>query len=181
MILESDSRDRGEIVRDLESSDEEVRRLAVERLFTLPSSEAIPYLVDCLGDTGWRVRKAAVARLIYASDSPEVVDALLDCLADGDNSGRRNSAVEALIGMGPLVLPRVLRDLETEVMGHLEKSHALVERLYELDRQERYGSQTESTQHKEFTSERMTDAAAMLRDLWWTAWATSIEPESTAP
>jgi HEAT repeat protein len=58
-----DSRDRESILEDLESMDEEVRRLAVDRLTLLPSEEAIPALVERLGDSSWRVRKAAIDRL----------------------------------------------------------------------------------------------------------------------
>ena len=85
------------IVRDLGNDDEEIRRLAVERLLTLPASEAIPFLIEGLGDPSWRVRKAAVERLNSCAESEQVVRALVVALSDGDNPGRRNAAVEALI------------------------------------------------------------------------------------
>ena len=66
-----DSRDRESIVKDLESTDEEIRRLAVERLTLLPSAEAIPILVEMLGDSSWRVRKAAVDRLAESAECSE--------------------------------------------------------------------------------------------------------------
>ena len=59
-----DGRERDGIRIDLQSSDEEIRRLAVERLVALPPDEALPQIVDCLGDPSWRVRKAAVERLM---------------------------------------------------------------------------------------------------------------------
>ena len=76
--------------------------------------------------------------------------------------------------------PRVLRDLQTEVLQHLEKSHSLVERLYQLDRQERFSPATAGPEHRQFALERLVDGAAMLRDLWWTAWVTSGEPAPAA-
>ena len=77
--------------------------------------------------------------------------------------------------------PRVVRDLQAGVLEHLQKSHALVERLYQLDRQERFGRSTTGSGHKEFTIERLADGATMLRNLWWTAWVTSGEQPPGKP
>jgi HEAT repeat protein len=90
---------------DLRSSDEEVRRLAVERLSLLPTADAVPPLVDSLGDPSWRVRKAAVERLIALEDVAGPVRALVPALADGENPGRRNAALEALTRFGPAAVP----------------------------------------------------------------------------
>ena len=48
-------RERQSIELDLESSDEEIRRLAVERLAGLPAADALPGLLACLGggESGW--------------------------------------------------------------------------------------------------------------------------------
>jgi HEAT repeat protein len=100
MTFEFDYRDRESVLRDLVGEDEEVRRLAVERVAVLPVDEAIPCLVERIGDTSWRVRKAAVERLVAYSETPQVVDALIVALGDGENTGRRNSAVEALVEIG---------------------------------------------------------------------------------
>ncbi|MGH0034343.1 MAG: HEAT repeat domain-containing protein [Myxococcota bacterium] len=100
MSFELSEREREDILRDLQSPDDEVRRLAVERVGALPSEEALPRLVECLGDLDWRVRKSAVERLVAAPDSGMVLDALIEALADGENPGRRNSAVEALVDIG---------------------------------------------------------------------------------
>jgi HEAT repeat protein len=108
MSVRSDDRERQSIVQDLASSDEEIRRLAVERVSTLPLAEALPLLVDRLGDESWRVRKSTVERLVSSSDAEGVVEALVAALADGENPGRRNSAVEALVECGPRGVPRLL-------------------------------------------------------------------------
>jgi HEAT repeat protein len=100
MTFEFDDRDRESVLRDLVGDDEEVRRLAVERVSVLPVDEAIPRLVERIGDTSWRVRKAAVERLVACSETTAVVDALIVALGDGENTGRRNSAVEALVDCG---------------------------------------------------------------------------------
>lgn len=114
MSPEFDDRERDQILRDLQSPDEEVRRLAVEQLGSLPTAEALPRLVECLGDSDWRVRKTAVERLVAAPDSGGVLDALIQALADGENPGRRNSAVEALVEIGEAAVPSLVETLSSD-------------------------------------------------------------------
>jgi HEAT repeat protein len=102
------------IVEDLVDGDEEIRRLAVERLSSLPARDAIPRLVESLGDISWRVRKAAVERLVGSMEPASVADALVLALADGENPGRRNSAVEGLLACGSWVVPRLIEALATD-------------------------------------------------------------------
>jgi hypothetical protein len=66
--------------------------------------------------------------------------------------------------------PRRIGDVRMEVMSYLLRSHALLERLYELDQQEAFGPATRSPAHKEFAVERLVASAHMLRDLWYSAW-----------
>lgn len=108
------SRERTSILEDLGSADEEIRRLGVERLLTLALAEAIPKLVECLGDSSWRVRKAAVERLVACPEVDRVALALIGALADGENPGRRNSAVEALMAQGRAVTLLLLDALATD-------------------------------------------------------------------
>lgn len=95
-----DHRERHSIDLDLENADEEIRRLAVERLAALSLADALPRLVNSLGDSSWRVRKAAVERLGAAPQGGGVDESLVSALSDGENPGRRNSAVEALVRRG---------------------------------------------------------------------------------
>jgi len=95
-----DPRDRASILQDLASADEEVRRLAVERAPLLPGAEALPIVAGRLGDESWRVRKSAVECLVHAPEDWPVADHLVAALGDGDNPGRRNAAVEALVRIG---------------------------------------------------------------------------------
>jgi HEAT repeat protein len=108
MDVTFDDRDRESVVRDLASSDEDVRRLAVERVGLLRLDDALPLLVERLGDSSWRVRKVAVERLVACPDSEKIAGALVAALGDGDNPGRRNAAVEALIHCGTRVVPGLL-------------------------------------------------------------------------
>ncbi len=100
MRPQTDARERESVLCDLASPDEEVRRLAVERAFVLPPEQAIPCLVDRLGDPIWRVRKVAVQRLAAGPAPGQAARALVAALADGENPGRRNAAVEALVACG---------------------------------------------------------------------------------
>jgi HEAT repeat protein len=114
MTFEFDDRDRASVLRDLVGEDEEVRRLAVERVAALPVDEAIPHLVERIGDDSWRVRKAAVERLVACSERTRVVDALIMALGDGENTGRRNSAVEALVDCGSRAVPQLVAAMESQ-------------------------------------------------------------------
>lgn len=104
---------RQDILVGLESADEELRRLAVERLLLLPIEEATAQLQRCLGDPGWRVRKAAIERVVAGRDEARVQTMLVESLADGENPGRRNAAFEALVQCGARVTPRLLDELDS--------------------------------------------------------------------
>ena len=110
MSLEFDQRDRESITRDLRDRDEEVRRLAVERVDALPVEDAIRYLIECLGDSSWRVRKTSIERLVSRSETADVANALVDALGDGENTGRRNAAVDALIHFREKAVPALLAE-----------------------------------------------------------------------
>jgi HEAT repeat protein len=103
-----DERDRASVVGDLSSPDDEVRRLAVERVEALPIETALTLLVERLGDASWRVRKSAVERLVARPETGLVAEALVRALADGENPGRRNGAVEALVRCGARVVPALV-------------------------------------------------------------------------
>ncbi|MCR9097385.1 MAG: HEAT repeat domain-containing protein [bacterium] len=106
--------ERAAILEGLESADEEVRRLSVEQLLLLPADEAAARLCESLGDPGWRVRKAAVARLVRRRHDPKVQAMLVASLADGDNPGRRNAAFEALVACGSGVTPRLVGEMTSD-------------------------------------------------------------------
>jgi HEAT repeat protein len=106
--------EREVVLHDLGHPDEEIRRLAVERVIGLPAAEALSHLVDKLGDESWRVRKAAVERLVGLGDGHPVEEALIAALADGENSGRRNSAFEALTVLGARTVPRLVEALASD-------------------------------------------------------------------
>ena len=100
--------ERAALLDGLASASEEVRRLAVEQLLLLPTTEAVPLLIDRLGDATWRVRKAAIDRLVACRDDSLVLPGLMSALADGENPGRRNAAFEAFVAMGVRATPALL-------------------------------------------------------------------------
>ena len=114
MNLHFDDRDRESVSRDLGSADDEVRRLAVERVEALPRDQVVPRLVECLGDTSWRVRKAAVSRLVAWPDDALTASLLIQALYDGENPGRRNAAVEALVQAGRVAVPHLIDAADTD-------------------------------------------------------------------
>ncbi len=114
MTLEYGDRDRASVLADLTGEDEEVRRLAVERVAVLPIEEAIPHLVERIGDTSWRVRKSAVERLVACPDRESAVGALIAALGDGENTGRRNSGVEALVECGGAAVSQLLTAMTSD-------------------------------------------------------------------
>lgn len=103
-----DPREREGIELGLASADDELRRLAVEQIGALPPGEALPLLLRSLGDESWRVRKAAVERLVAAPEAWRAAQSLIDALADGSNAGRRNAAVETLVRFGKRAVPTLL-------------------------------------------------------------------------
>lgn len=105
--------ERRDVLDGLSSPDDEVRRLAVERILLLPEEQSIEQLEHLLGDRSWRVRKSAVARLVSRRDSPAVQAMLVAALADGEDPGRRNAAFEAIVACGASLTPRLVTGLRT--------------------------------------------------------------------
>lgn len=75
---------------------------------------------------------------------------------------------------------RILAKPREELIAYLQTSRSHLEELYELEKKESFGEQTKSPEHKKFVAARLAAGAQMLRDFWWTAWATS-EVKTTVP
>ena len=93
----------------LDSADEETRRLAAAALIGQDFSKVKDLALRALGDESWRVRKEAVAVLLAASPDAELVEQVCQLLRSHDNAGLRNSAVEVLERLGGRYLDIVLR------------------------------------------------------------------------
>lgn len=73
---------------------------------------------------------------------------------------------------------RVLSDPRRDILAFLKQSHGYVEEFYTIDKREPYNELTTAPQNKQFAVSRLVFGAEMLRDLWWTAWVTSVDPRT---
>lgn len=91
------------------AGDEEVRRAAVAQLAVEPDAAeagaALAFFVEAMGDDSWRVRKEAAGRAATWPERGRAAEAMVAALAEPENVGRRNAAVEALVRMGSFALP----------------------------------------------------------------------------
>ena len=58
-------------------------------------------------------------------------------------------------------------------VAHIKASHRHVEAVFVFDKANRFGDGQESTEAKQFTSERLAHASEALRDFWYAAWVKS--------
>ncbi len=99
----------------LEDAEPEVRRRAAQEIPTLPAPESCELLLSALGDEDWRVRKEAASVATRVEPRTAVVFAVARALAEHDNIGLRNAAVEALIMIGPDAVPGAI-----DALGRLD-------------------------------------------------------------
>ncbi|MBX3199578.1 MAG: HEAT repeat domain-containing protein, partial [Labilithrix sp.] len=99
----------------LEDPEPEVRRRAAQEIPSLPAPESCDLLLIALGDDDWRVRKEAAAVATRVEPRTAVVFAVARALAEHDNIGLRNAAVEALILIGPDAVPGAI-----DALGRLD-------------------------------------------------------------
>jgi hypothetical protein len=69
---------------------------------------------------------------------------------------------------------RVLPDLRAAIIQYLMDSNAQIEPLYRLDKAHPFDANTTAPENKAFTTDRLATGAKMLRDIWYTAWVTSV-------
>jgi len=63
-----------------------------------------------------------------------------------------------------------------DYVAYLRKSHGYVEQVYQLEKAGGFAG-AGSSESRQFIEQRMADGAAMLRDLWYTAWLDSaVDP-----
>lgn len=89
----------------LADAEAEIRRSAIKDIPALPAPESCELLLSALGDIDWRVRKEAAVVAPRVEPRTAVVFAVARALAERDNIGLRNAAVEALIHIGPDAVP----------------------------------------------------------------------------
>jgi HEAT repeat protein len=89
----------------LANAEVEIRRRATHDIPALPAPESCELLLSALGDDDWRVRKEAAVVAPRVEPRTAVVFAVARALAERDNVGLRNAAVEALVNIGPDAVP----------------------------------------------------------------------------
>jgi HEAT repeat protein len=106
-----------DLLKSLESCDEEERRLAVSALAGFPFQRVKDFALSALGDESWRVRKEAVDLILSVSPGDELARELVSLLTVQENAGLRNSVVEVLQAVGERVLPHLVEHLANEDAG----------------------------------------------------------------
>src|ERR1700737_520793 len=101
-----------ELIQQARSADPDARQKAAYLVSHSSDAGDYPLMFELLGDKDWRVRKTIVDGFVRDPRS-EVIDRLLDALADAENAGRRNSATEALVRIGDATIPAIVRRLRT--------------------------------------------------------------------
>jgi len=85
-----------------------------------------------------------------------------------------SAAVEAdQVGDGLDGSAEILGDVRSAVWAYLDESNALVERLYELEKDVGFDPASPRPEAAAFALERLTAGAEMLRSVWYTAWVNS--------
>ncbi len=99
-----------ELIQQARSADPDARQKAAYRVSHSADARDYPLMFELLGDKDWRVRKTIVDGFVRDPRS-EVIEHLLDALADSENAGRRNSATEALVRIGEAAIPAIVQRL----------------------------------------------------------------------
>jgi hypothetical protein len=84
---------------------------------------------------------------------------------------------EAELRAAATAAPQAFPDIRQAVIAYLARTNSYVDTLYALDRGVPFRAETTTAEQKAFAVARMAAGAAMLRDLWYTAWVTSAKPE----
>lgn len=117
------------------SNDADIRHRAAVQIAQSTSELDLPVVFELLGDRDWRVRKTIVEGLVR-NPTETVIKNLIAALHDPENAGKRNSATEALIRIGPVSLGIILEEFHrtsdqdvrlslVNLMGDLRNEDAL--------------------------------------------------------
>jgi HEAT repeat protein len=102
-----------QIIEQARSADPDARQKAAALVAQKIEERNVPLMFEMLGDKDWRVRKTIVDGLVR-DGRPEIVERLLDALADAENAGKRNSATEALVRIGGPAIDPIVGRLKTD-------------------------------------------------------------------
>lgn len=98
-----------DVIAQARSADADSRQRAAAIVSQSIDLSSLPLMFELLGDRDWRVRKTIVDGFVR-DQRAEIIEGLIDALADSENAGKRNSSTEALIRIGePAIAPIVSR------------------------------------------------------------------------
>lgn len=101
------------IIEQARSADPDARQKAAFLVAQSATGSNLVLMFELLGDKDWRVRKTVVDGFVRDA-RPEIVNGLLDALADAENAGKRNSSTEALIRIGERAIAPIVERLRRE-------------------------------------------------------------------
>ena len=102
-----------QIIEQARSADPDARQKAAYLVAQQTTSGNLPLMFELLGDKDWRVRKTVVDGFVRDARA-EIVEGLLDALADSENAGKRNSSTEALVRIGESAIAPIVSRLRRE-------------------------------------------------------------------
>ncbi|HEY0158898.1 MAG TPA: HEAT repeat domain-containing protein [Thermoanaerobaculia bacterium] len=101
------------IIEQARSADPDARQKAASLVAQSTDERNLPLMFELLGDKDWRVRKTIVDGLVRDA-RPDIIEGLIDALADPENAGKRNSSTEALIRIGEAAIQPIVDRLSRE-------------------------------------------------------------------
>src|SRR5215475_6449170 len=102
-----------QLIEQARSADPDARQKAAYAVAHATDGRDLPLMFELLGDKDWRVRKTIVDGFV-GDPEPAVIDGLLGALSDAENAGKRNSATEALMRIGPGAIDPIVGRLHGE-------------------------------------------------------------------
>jgi len=102
-----------QLIEQARSADPDARQKAAYLVAQSTNERNLPLMFELLGDKDWRVRKTIVDGFVRDART-EIVEGLLNALADSENAGKRNSATEALIRIGDSAIVPIVDRLRVE-------------------------------------------------------------------
>lgn len=118
-----------QLIEQARSADPDARQKAAYLVAQSTNERNLPLMFELLGDKDWRVRKTVVDGFVRDARI-DIIEGLLNALADAENAGKRNSATEALIRIGDAAIVPIVERLRVE--GDIDVRLSLVNLLGDL-------------------------------------------------
>ncbi|HVR41635.1 MAG TPA: HEAT repeat domain-containing protein, partial [Thermoanaerobaculia bacterium] len=118
-----------QLIEQARSADPDARQKAAYLVAQSTDERDLPLMFELLGDKDWRVRKTIVDGFVRDARA-EIINGLLQALADAENAGKRNSSTEALIRIGDAAIAPIVDRLRVE--GDIDVRLSLVNLLGDL-------------------------------------------------